>query len=249
MSKLNACWGYAISKLNLIHSDSDLDSMLMSLDGSHKPVVLGFLNAHGFNSLLDTPSFFESVKCMDAILRDGIGLEMLFRMRKQPPGQNMNGTDFIPLLLERYRGKRIAILATKDPYLSETRNKLEKELSLDVIVAEDGFHPDEHYLAALADNPVDIILLGMGMPKQERVACMLKAELEYPTLIVCGGAIVDFLSGRFNRAPKWMRKIGMEWFYRFLLEPRRLFKRYIYGNALFIFRASFLMVTVSKNKQ
>ena len=108
---------------------------------------------------------------------------------------------------------------------------------MQVIIIEDGFHSDEYYLEKLSDSPVDIILLGMGMPKQERIACKLKNKLNYPVLIVCGGAIVDFLSGRFSRAPVWMKKVGMEWFYRLLLEPIRLFKRYVYGNVLFILRA------------
>lgn len=237
-NKLNSCWDHAISKLNLIQSNKDEVKLLKKLSSTDKPIVLGFLNAHGFNSLLDTPLFFDSIQCMDVILRDGVGVEILLRMLSKDAGKNMNGTDLIPALLEKYRGKRIAVLATKDPYLSETRAILEKNMTIEVVVAEDGFHSDEHYLSILTDKPVDIILLGMGMPKQERVACMLKAELEYPTVIVCGGAIVDFLAGRFSRAPKWMRKIGMEWLYRFLLEPRRLFKRYIYGNAVFIFRST-----------
>lgn len=246
MTKLNSCWNYAVSKLNLIHSDNDIDSLLVQLVASNDPVVLGFLNAHGFNTLLDIPSFFDSIKCMDVVLRDGIGLEILLRMQGKEAGKNMNGTDFIPALLERYRGKRIAILATKDPYLSETKCILEKNLTVDVIVAEDGFHPDEYYLKKLSGNPVDIILLGMGMPKQERVACKLKRELDYPVLIVCGGAIIDFLSGRFRRAPAWVRKIGMEWFYRFIHEPRRLFKRYISGNVIFILRVLYHIIMSPK---
>lgn len=240
MSSLNFCWSYAISNLDIIHSDSDIDNMLARFSGSSDPLVLGFLNAHGFNMLLNTPLFFDAVKCMDVVLRDGVGVEMLLRMQGKDAGKNMNGTDLIPALLESYRGKRIAIFATKDPYLSETRALLEKNLSIDVVVAEDGFHSDEHYLSILAGKPVDMILLGMGMPKQERVACVLKAGLDYPVLIVCGGAVVDFIAGRFSRAPEWMRKIGMEWFYRFLLEPKRMFKRYIYGNVVFIFRALYL---------
>lgn len=247
MEKLNSCWAYAISKLNLIHSDSDTDDLLVKLCSSNDPVILGFLNAHGFNTLLDTPSFFKSVKCMDVILRDGKGLEILLGLQGKDPGINMNGTDFIPVILERYRGKRIAILATKDPYLSKTKEILEKNFSIDVILAEDGFHTDEHYLKMLADNPVDIILLGMGMPKQERIACALKNELDYPVLIICGGAIVDFLAGRFSRAPEWMRSIGMEWFYRFILEPRRLFKRFIYGNVIFLLRSIHYRVMSPKN--
>jgi len=236
MKNLNSYWTHAISKLDLIASNDDLEDMLAKLMSSSTPTVLGFLNAHGFNSMLDTPSFFNSVKCMDVVLRDGVGVEMLMRLQGKKPGKNMNGTDFIPELLEKYRGKKIAILATKDAYLNRTKNLLEKNLSVKVIVAENGFHPDDYYLSQLLNTPVDIILLGMGMPKQERIACMLKAKLNYPVVIICGGAIVDFLAGRFSRAPAVVRKVGMEWLYRLFLEPVRLFKRYVIGNVIFVMR-------------
>jgi exopolysaccharide biosynthesis WecB/TagA/CpsF family protein len=76
----------------------------------------------------------------------------------------------------------------------------------------------------------------MGMPKQERVAALLARHLDYPCLIICGGAILDFLGGKVTRAPKAFRRIGMEWLYRFMLEPKRLFKRYMVGNFVFLYR-------------
>jgi len=237
MINLSSHWSYAISKLDIIESSKKEDEMLANISIIDKPIVLGFLNAHGFNMLLDTPSFFESIKCMDIILRDGKGLDILLRMLGKEPGNNMNGTDFIPELLKKHKGKRIAIFATEDSYLNKAKKTLAENMSIDVVVADNGFNSDEYYLSQLENTSVDIILLGMGMPKQERIACMLKRELNYPTVIICGGAIVDFLAGRFSRAPRWMRRIGMEWLYRFILEPRRLFKRYVYGNILFIFRA------------
>jgi N-acetylglucosaminyldiphosphoundecaprenol N-acetyl-beta-D-mannosaminyltransferase len=77
----------------------------------------------------------------------------------------------------------------------------------------------------------------MGMPRQEEVAAGLREVLSHPCLIVCGGAIIDFLGGKTPRAPLWMRKTGMEWVYRLALEPRRLFQRYVIGNPLFLTRA------------
>jgi hypothetical protein len=59
----------------------------------------------------------------------------------------------------------------------------------------------------------------------------------YPCLIVCGGAIIDFMGGKTARAPQWMRKTGIEWVFRLLLEPRRLFQRYVVGNPVFLARA------------
>lgn len=65
----------------------------------------------------------------------------------------------------------------------------------------------------------------------------LRAALGGPCLIVCGGAILDFLGGKVTRAPRWMRRAGLEWAYRLAREPRRLWQRYLRGNPLFLRRA------------
>jgi len=112
---------------------------------------------------------------------------------------------------------------------------------LDIVVA-DGFQPDGFYLKLAANARPDLIILGMGMPKQERVAHRLKHGLNYDVAIVCGGAILDFLSGHVPRAPSWMRSTGLEWAYRLSLEPKRLFRRYVIGNPLFLLRSAVLAV-------
>jgi N-acetylglucosaminyldiphosphoundecaprenol N-acetyl-beta-D-mannosaminyltransferase len=75
----------------------------------------------------------------------------------------------------------------------------------------------------------------MGMPKQEQLARALR-EQGGAQLIVCGGAILDFLAGKVSRAPAFMQSAGVEWLYRLAKEPRRLFKRYVVGNPAFLLK-------------
>jgi len=89
-------------------------------------------------------------------------------------------------------------------------------------------------------------VLGMGMPKQERVARLLRAHLGSPTLIVCGGATLDFLGGRVRRAPVWVRRADLEWLYRLALEPRRLWGRYGPGGIRFVMRMRRTVATVNR---
>jgi N-acetylglucosaminyldiphosphoundecaprenol N-acetyl-beta-D-mannosaminyltransferase len=100
-----------------------------------------------------------------------------------------------------------------------------------------SFEPVGAYVSAMLDARPDLIVLGMGMPKQEAVAVALRDQLAHPCVIVCGGAILDFLSGRVVRAPQWMRASGLEWVHRLVHEPRRLFARYVVGNPKFLARA------------
>ena len=74
--------------------------------------------------------------------------------------------------------------------------------------------------------------LGVSAPKQEVWAHEFLGELQLP--VVCVGAAFDFLAGEKRRAPEWMRAAGLEWAFRLLSEPRRLWKRYLLGNMVFV---------------
>ncbi|MEM9123439.1 MAG: WecB/TagA/CpsF family glycosyltransferase, partial [Pseudomonadota bacterium] len=109
------------------------------------------------------------------------------------------------------------------------------------ITALDGFQPEEAYLAAAREAGPALIVMAMGMPKQERLAARLKTDLAaqgVPAVIVNGGAIVDFIAGKVIRAPAWIRSIGMEWAYRLAQEPARLAERYLIGNVTFLLRTA-----------
>ena len=96
-----------------------------------------------------------------------------------------------------------------------------------------GFHPTDRYVESARRHRPDIIVLAMGMPRQEEVAVQLRQSLEHPVLIINGGAIVDFMARRFDRAPVVIQRLGLEWAYRMAQEPRRLYRRYIHGGFRF----------------
>ena len=152
------------------------------------------------------------------------------------PGLNMNGTDLIPRILKLFGNKKAALLGTQSPYLERAARKIE-DGHIKVQTLMDGYRKEEDYLRAVEKDRPPLVLLAMGMPKQERVANMLGCRLSYPCLVVCGGAILDFLGGKVSRAPAFMRTYGLEWLYRLALEPKRLFKRYVIGNFLMLARA------------
>jgi exopolysaccharide biosynthesis WecB/TagA/CpsF family protein len=74
------------------------------------------------------------------------------------------------------------------------------------------------------------------MPKQELVASYLKANVSYNPIVINGGAIADFIAGKVKRAPRWMREVHLEWAFRLMNEPKRLFARYAVGNLVFLMR-------------
>jgi exopolysaccharide biosynthesis WecB/TagA/CpsF family protein len=177
----------------------------------------------------------------DLLLRDGIGMKLLYRWIGLDPGRNMNGTDYIPKLLAASGGASVALYGSSQEVVDAAAHKL-RSTGVNVVSVKDGFLPIAEYANSVRANCPRIVVLGMGMPKQETVAQHLRAVASEPVLVINGGAVLDFLANRFRRAPHWVRRLGLEWLFRLLLEPRRLWRRYIIGNAVFLFRAACLAV-------
>jgi hypothetical protein len=231
-------WRELVQGVVRVHSGRGEQQLLESLAHPTEPVVLAFVNAHAMNSVVTSKKFFDSLMSADIVLRDGIGMAILLRLLNQAPGLNLNGTDLIPKLLRLYAGRSIALFGTQDPYLRRARDKVMTQYAPGSrVVTTHGYLDTADYVRLAATHRPELIVLGMGMPKQEEVACMLRAAVGYPCLIVCGGAIIDFMGGKTSRAPAWMRSTGLEWAYRLALEPKRLFHRYVIGNPVFLARA------------
>ena len=183
--------------------------------------VLAFVNAHAMNTVAESRPFYDALMSADVVVRDGIGLSLLMQMLNQTPGQNLNGTDLIPKLLARANGQPLALFGTRDPWLHRAQQVVLRKLAPESpCLTAHGYLELGEYIHLAAQQRPRVIVLGMGMPRQEEVAIALRAALGFPCLIVCGGAIIDFLGGKVPRAPAWMRRCGLEWAFRLGREPR-----------------------------
>lgn len=200
--------------------------------------VLAFVNAHAMNMVADSPPFYQALMSADVVVRDGIGVSLLMQLLNQTPGQNLNGTDLIPRLLARSNGLPIALFGTQEPWLTNAHQVVREKLAPDSpCITAHGFMGLQDYIRLAVRHKPRVIVLGMGMPRQEEVAAALRGALGAPCLIICGGAVIDFLGGKVQRAPRWMRRTGLEWAFRLGREPTRLFDRYVRGNPRFLKRA------------
>ncbi len=227
-----------LDKIRIVRDEAEVEKILAELspDRLTAPVRIAFVNAHALNLCYENPAFLSDLLACDYIFRDGAGMKILYQMMGRDEGINMNGTDFIPRLLPLYKGYDIALMGTDSPYLERAADKI-SAIGPNPSLSINGFQDDVRYAEALSNNPAKMVLLAMGMPKQERVAGVIVARDVMPRLIVCGGAILDFIAEKVQRAPDVFRKYGMEWAYRLAQEPRRLFRRYVIGNAVFLKRA------------
>lgn len=221
--------------IRCIDSGQASKALLADLERPAKPFIVSFVNAHAANLAWNDPLLVSDLLDSDLLLRDGIGVEIGLRAFGVRPGVNMNGTDLIPAIATAYSGRTAALFGTASPWLERARARLESG-GLEVVASRHGFDPPDTYLRVAAETRPELIILAMGMPRQEQLAIRLREHLSHPVLIVNGGAILDFLGGKVDRAPKIMRDTGMEWAYRLRLEPRRLARRYLLGIPAFFGR-------------
>ena len=153
----------------------------------------------------------------------------------KPIKAKISGSDLVPVLCEVATEKsyKIFIIGGKDGIAERAEQELKKKhLGIRIVgtyAPPLGFERDDKELEKINQmisnvNP-DLLIACFGCPKQEK--WIYENISKYSAKVsICAGATVDFLAGNVKRAPKWMSEHGLEWFYRFLQEPRRMFKRY-----------------------
>jgi exopolysaccharide biosynthesis WecB/TagA/CpsF family protein len=201
---------------------------------------IAFCNAHTANTACSDPAFRAALKRF-LVLPDGVGVDMAARWLGGAAFKaNLNGTDFVPEILgAAKRPLRIALIGGR-PGVAQRAAEVFAGLGPghEVVPVLDGFSgPDDEarWLAALAAEPVDLALVAMGNPRQE---FWIDAHLDagHASVAIGVGALFDFLAGEVARAPGFVRELRLEWMWRLMLEPRRLFVRYVVGNPLFVLR-------------
>ena len=206
-----------------------------------KPHTVFFLNAHCFNVAQKNPDYHHALNQADLVLNDGIGLEIASRFTSFRFKDNLNGTDLIPKILKlaTLNKKRIFLLGGEEGVAARAAEKI-REQNPDAEIA--GYHSgffsveqEKVLIENINSSGTHVLVIGMGVPKQELWAHQNKELLKGVQVIIAGGAILDFISGNIKRAPLWMRKMQMEWMFRLLLEPRRMWKRYTVGNLMFFY--------------
>lgn len=171
----------------------------------------------------------------DMVLVDGKPLIWVSKLHKKPIKEKVSGSDLVPKLCERAaeKGYSIFILGGQDGVANQAKKNLEKKHSGIKIVGTYappfGFEKDQSELdrinKMITEAHPDILIGCLGCPKQEK--WIFENYQKYDAKVsICAGATVDFLAGNVKRAPRWMSDHGLEWFYRFLQEPKRMFKRY-----------------------
>lgn len=181
------------------------------------------------------PYLKKIVDDADMVLVDGKPLVWISKLHGRPLKEKVSGSDLVPLLCEvaAKNGYKVFIIGGKEGSAERAKQRLEEKLPDIKIVGTYappfGFEKDDAELERInrmiSQAHPDLLITCFGCPKQEK---WIYENIEkYDAKVsICAGATVDFLAGNVTRAPRWMSEHGLEWFYRFLQEPRRMFRRY-----------------------
>jgi exopolysaccharide biosynthesis WecB/TagA/CpsF family protein len=212
--------------------------------------VVSFLNAHNANALVKDSRYREALE-RNLVLPDGIGIDVAsVAMFGEPFPANLNGTDFIPGLMTYMTApKRIGLVGARPEILARARDAFAAHAPWHEVVAiHHGYFPEDQSPAVadeIARHEVDVLLVAMGTPKQEKwIDRHIRAE--HARLVIGVGALFDFAAGAVPRAPRIMRSMRMEWLFRLIREPRRLAGRYLLGGPAFLARVAARALSMRK---
>jgi exopolysaccharide biosynthesis WecB/TagA/CpsF family protein len=201
---------------------------------------VSFLNAHNANVACIDTAFADALHDF-LILPDGVGVDMAAKILYGAPfPANLNGTDFVPGLLHAVaKPLTVGLLGATRRNADAAAAKLAAIAPQhNYAVIHDGyFSPQEEpgVVETIRALRPDVLLVAMGVPRQELWIARNLTD-KHCTLPIAVGALLDFLSGAVPRAPGWVRRMRLEWLFRLVVEPGRLWRRYIVGNPLFLAR-------------
>lgn len=197
-----------------------------------------FANAHTMNLWFKNADLRKALAASDLMLADGSGVLWGSKLVGKALTHNLNGTDLVPALCQRgaSKGLNVYLLGAK-PGVAEdvARNLTASYPGLTIAGVRDGYFTEAelpNVLAEIRAAQPHVLLVAMGVPNQEIWIDRHADQLPGITCIGVGG-LFDFLALRVPRAPKLFRMTGMEWSWRMMMEPRRLWKRYLIGNLVF----------------
>lgn len=218
----------------------DVVARVREMLAARRPHHLVLANAHTLNCAAEDPAYRAVLQRADLVLRDGAGVELAAKLTGQRLEYNFVGTDFVPLLLASIATPRVRVFlygarAGVAAAAGETLRRFSP--GVEIVGCLDGYGDPEAAVAAIAAAKPDVLLVARGNPLQELWIDANLARIDV-RLAIGVGALFDFLAGRVTRAPRWIRKMRGEWIYRLWLEPKRLWRRYLVGNVLFIWRVA-----------
>ena len=234
------CCGVRVDGLTL----GEAVRRVVDLSRAGRGAAVHLCNAYTLSLARRDPALADALNAGDLNLADGAPLfEVGRRLRRPPPsrGQRPRGADLLVAVVDagRASGLRHYLYGASESTLAALAEQLVGRCPGAVIAGTESppYRPlsageEQEAIERIRAARPDVVWVGLGTPRQDQVVHRLREHVEVTFLAV--GAAFDFVAGTRRQAPVWMRRAGLEWLHRFAAEPRRLARRYLVGNVLFV---------------
>ena len=230
---------FCLKSLDILGSKAELASL------PEGKLLINTVNAHSYNTARKDSLFAEALMNGDVLIPDGVSIVKACKWikAKSQPKERIAGWDLFSFEMEKLekKGGTVMFMGSSQKVLDLiVKRAAEVYPYLKVVTYSPPYKPefsDEDNKAIIdainAANP-DLLWIGMTAPKQEKWTYSHWKELDIHCHVGTIGAVFDFFAGTVERAPMWWQRHGLEWLYRLMKEPKRMWRRYIIGNALFL---------------
>ena len=233
--------GLSIDNVGLDRAAADLATSAKS--GRRNRVI--FVNAHVMNCAWADPAYWATVASADCRYADGSGMAIAARLAGVALVDNVNGTDLLPLLAAEAVRKGVSIFllgGAPGAAAGSAATVAAQGFPHAIAGTHHGFFAhgsveEDRVIERINASGAAILLVGMGVPLQDGWIERNAHRIKVPVQVGVGG-LFDFFSGKVSRAPAVLRTLGLEWTWRLALEPGRMWRRYLIGNAGFLARAA-----------
>lgn len=202
--------------------------------------------------------FYDIVRRAEWVVCDSKILLLCSKLLKHPLKEAIPGSGFFPQFYMHHKDDkncRIFLLGAMDGVAQKAMERINEKVGRQIVVGayspsygfEKKQEENEVIYKMINDSRANVVLVGVGCPKQEKWIYIHKVKMPGVDIWMALGATIDFEAGNVKRAPKWVQKIAMEWFYRFMMEPRRMFKRYFVDDVKFFWYLGKQILGIYKN--
>ena len=245
--------GISIGKTSLQQA---VEQAIAAIDGQHKQITFACANPHSLVVAQDDKTFFDALNDADQVVADGAGIMLAGRLARIDVGPRTAGFEYffaILRALEARRKGRVFFFGSSEHVLDRITKRMSEEFrtlhvcgTISPPFGEWTRQQNNDMVQKINEAHPDVLWVGMTAPKQEKWVSENRRALDVP-VIGSIGAVFDFYAGTHPRAPQWMCDTGIEWLYRLLREPRRMWKRNFVSTPRFLYLV--LLVHVLKFKQ
>lgn len=228
-----------IKILNLDFDSISYDNIIDIINNNiemKKKTLLDFPNA--FISLLafENQRFYNVLRSFDFLIRDGIAMYIASKILYGISKQNIRttGTDFFEILFGKNKYYRFYLIGGAYNIKDKINSNYNWSGNFTIVNHECEPHNEDYDINLINSSKADILMVALGTPRQEEWIVHNKDLINVPIIIGVGSGL-DLLAGVKKRAPLVMQNIGLEWLYRLFQEPKRLWRRYIFGIPVFMF--------------